>query len=87
MNAHELKGKALEMLAAVHDSDSLAQILAFIEQFIPGESLDAFAPDDDALNSTQKTELRKMIQESRNGQGVFISKEAFFKDYERWTSK
>lgn len=87
MNAHELKGKALEMLAAVQDSDSLTQILAFIEQFIPGESLDAFAPDDSALNSTQEAELKKLIQQSRNGQGVFISKEAFFKGYERWTSQ
>lgn len=54
MTTRELKGKALEMLAAVNDSDSLARILAYIEQFIPDESLDVLAPDDNLFPLNKK---------------------------------
>lgn len=85
MTTHELKGKALEMLAAVNDSDSLARILAYIEQFIPDESLDILAPDDDALSVEQEAELKKIIRKSRGKDAVFLSEEEFFKGYEQWT--
>lgn len=87
MTTHELKGKALEMLATVQSSDSLEQILAFIEQFVPDESLDVLAPDDDALSSEQQSELKKIVQKSRSKDAVFISKEIFFKGYEQWTKQ
>ena len=84
MTTRELKGKALEMLAAVHDSDSLEQILAFIEQFVPSESLDIFAADDDALTAEQKVELSRIIQKSRYQNALFLTKKEFFKGYEQW---
>ena len=87
MTTHELKGKALEMLAAVHDSDSLEQILSFIEQFVPGESLDVFAADDDALTAEQKVELSRIIQKSRTKNAAFLTKKEFFKGYERWVKQ
>ena len=77
----------MEMLAAVHDSDSLEQILAFIEQFIPGESLDVFAADDDALTTEQKVELSRIIQKSRAKNAVFLTKKEFFKGYEQWVKQ
>lgn len=85
MTTHELKGKALEMLAAVNDSDSLARILAYIEQFIPDESLDVLAPDDNALSSEQEAELKKIIQKSRSKDAVFLSEKEFFKGHDQWT--
>lgn len=84
MTTHELKGKALEMLAAVKDSDSLALILAYIEQFVPDESLDMQAPDDATLSAVQQTELAEIIQKSRSHDAVFLSKENFFKGFEQW---
>jgi hypothetical protein len=84
MTTHELKGKALELLAAVNDSDSLEQILAFIEQFVPSESLDAFAADDNALTTEQQDELSRIIQSSRSKNAVFLTKKAFFKGFEQW---
>lgn len=84
MTTHELKGKALEMLAAVNDSDSLARILAYIEQFIPDESLNLLAPDDNALSAEQEEELKKIIQKSRGKDAVFLSEKEFFKGYEQW---
>ena len=82
MTTHELKGKALEMLATVHNSDSLEQILAFIEQFVPGESLDIFAADDDALSAEQQAELTRIVRKSRSKNAVFLTKKEFFKGYE-----
>ena len=84
MTTHELKGKALETLAAVNDSGSLARILAYIEQFIPDESLNLLAPDDDALSAEQEEELKKIIQKSRAKDAVFLSEKEFFKGYEQW---
>ncbi len=84
MNAHELKGKALEMLATVQDQGSLAQILHFIEQFVPGESLDMLAPDDNTLSPEQAAELNEIALKSRSGEATVVSKEAFFKGYEQW---
>ncbi len=84
MNAYELKGKALEMLATVQDQGSLAQILHFIEQFVPGESLDMLAPDDNALSPEQAAELNEIARKSRSGEAAMLSQEAFFKGYEKW---
>ena len=84
MNAQELKGKALEMLATVQDQGSLAQILHFIEQFVPDESLDMLAPDDNALSPAQETELNGIARKSRNGEAAMLSQETFFKGYEKW---
>jgi hypothetical protein len=84
MSNHELKGKALEMLATVNDSDSLARILAYIEQFIPDESLDTIAPDDGSLSAEQEDELSKIIRKSRSKGTAFISREDFFKGREKW---
>lgn len=87
MTKHELKGKALELLAAVHDSDSLEQILAFIEQFVPSESLDILAADDDTLSTEQKAELSRIIQNSRRENAAFLTKNEFFKGYEQWVKQ
>lgn len=84
MSNLELKGGILEMIAAIDDRESLAEVKKIIGEFIGNHLKDSDYWEE--LNEQEKTELEKAITESED-ENNHVDHDEVMKKYKRWLGK